>query len=365
MKQLNFYIIGLLLCSVLLSGCYSGGDEPQPSSVPMSLNAVLDTRADDNEAVDAASDASPAFLFYRTSELVAESYQLSDLTPYCVRLPGSIDSYKESPYDTGINYPENNNSVMATGYAPYNVFTPMATVLNPTDEQPASADYSTLTLTSSDVVLPGKVDVLVAQELEEGSSLRPFTQTKSLTFGHAQSKLLFKARRDNGVQKFFKNVVVTIGGKYLLKELKWGKTADETPYCYKASAAFNDEVRCEIGPGETESQLQAGAGSERTIGELYIYPGLQQITFSLRATMANNVKDFDDVTKTKEVTSSAVEVTFVDAQQPITLQAGDSYEVILVFQEDKIELVGRKMPWEDGGNIIIPVYPLPDNVTNP
>lgn len=358
MKQIISYIISLLLCYLLLSGCNSGGDEFDVPPLPMLLNAMLDTRANEGDATSTVSDASPAFLFYRTSELVEKSYQISSLTPYCVRLPGSIDSYKDTPYDTGINYPENNNSVMATGYAPYDAFLPIA------DPQLMLKDYSILILEPSTNTIPGKVDVLVAEELEEASSLRPFTQTKSLTFVHAQTKLVFKARRDDGVKKYFKNVYVSIGGKYLLKTLTWNTESESSKY-FKASASFGDEIMCEIGPGETTTQLQTGVGNERTIDEIYIYPGLKKIEFSLSAIMANNVGDLNDADKIKEVTSSSMEVSFVDEnKQPITLQAGDSYEVILVFQEDKIELVGRKMPWEEGGNIIVPVYPLPENVSN-
>ena len=43
-----------------------------------------------------------------------------------------------------------------------------------------------------------------------------------------------------------------------------------------------------------------------------------------------------------------------------TLYANESYTFTLVFSEEGIELIGNKCPWEEGGYLVIPIYPLTD-----
>ena len=44
------------------------------------------------------------------------------------------------------------------------------------------------------------------------------------------------------------------------------------------------------------------------------------------------------------------------------IYAGEAYTFTLLFKEDGIELTGKECAWENGGSIIIPVYPiLPDD----
>jgi predicted enzyme related to lactoylglutathione lyase len=42
------------------------------------------------------------------------------------------------------------------------------------------------------------------------------------------------------------------------------------------------------------------------------------------------------------------------------LTLGDSYEILLYFDEDQIEITASKVPWEEGGNILVPIHPIPD-----
>lgn len=341
MKRRIIPIIVCILVLSLFSGCSSDSGQPEVPATPMCINAVTDTRA------EGGSTDTPVFLFWRASKLTGVGYDISQVTPYCVTQPtGSIDDYEKTQWDTGINYPENNLPVLATGYCP--------STLMPSD------DYVTLTVPEGQ---EGKVDVLVAREMVQGSSLSPYIykedNEKSLQFIHAQSMLVFKARRGEGVKKYFKEVYVTAGGSELVSTFAW----NETDQYYKAQNEAQKE--CTIGPGETTTQLSDASGQESEVGSIYIMPDKNDIKVSVKAVMANSQTDLSDSNKTKEVTATSV-ISFIDENKKgITLAEGDRYEITLVFQEDKIELIGRKLPWEEGGNIVIPIYPLPDTEETP
>ena len=42
------------------------------------------------------------------------------------------------------------------------------------------------------------------------------------------------------------------------------------------------------------------------------------------------------------------------------LYANEMYTFTLVFNEEGVELLGRKCPWEEGGYIVVPIYPFSD-----
>ena len=38
---------------------------------------------------------------------------------------------------------------------------------------------------------------------------------------------------------------------------------------------------------------------------------------------------------------------------------GDSYKILLLFDEDQIEITAVAVPWQEGGNVLIPIHPIP------
>ena len=44
----------------------------------------------------------------------------------------------------------------------------------------------------------------------------------------------------------------------------------------------------------------------------------------------------------------------------LTLELNDSYEIYLIFDEDQIEITAAKVPWEEGGNVLVAVHPIPE-----
>ena len=36
------------------------------------------------------------------------------------------------------------------------------------------------------------------------------------------------------------------------------------------------------------------------------------------------------------------------------------YEILLLFDEDQIEITASKVPWQEGGNVLVPVHPIPE-----
>lgn len=346
MKTKIQHIILIMWGMVLATGCNSETEQPEVSAIPMLINATTETRADSDGST---STETPVFLFWRASDMIGNHYNVAPISPYCVSKPsGAIDNYKETPWDTGYKYPENNLSVLATGYFPQTLT--------------ISGNYATLTIPE-----PGKTDVMVARTMIEGSSLSPYTYKEdnslSLQFIHAQTRIDFKAIRHLTMKKRVRNVHITMHEEYLPYQLTWIPDEKESRYTVSSS---NPTQRYKI-EGAAEQLSAQTSGSDKNaqsspIGFIYIKPLQAEMKITVRAEMSN----YDNFTPLAEVTT---EVTIpldnipkeTGSTETALLQAGDSYEITLVFQEDKIELTGRKLPWEEGGNILIPLYPLPDN----
>lgn len=325
----------------MASGCSSEDVSTEIPATPMLINATTETRMDGNNT------ETPVFLFWKASELISNNYNLTNQSPYCVSKPtAGIDTYKEKQWDTGYNYPENNLSVLATGYFPQ--------TLNTED------NYQTMT-----IPVPGKTDVMVAQKMVEGSSLSPYTfqedHSSSLQFVHTQTLLIFKAIRHATMKKFVRNVKITMAQEHLPYQLVW--RADGLNSCYQVSSKADPQNPYSIKGASDQLSAQDEATDQRSlIGSIFIKPLSESITITVESEMSNNQGFSSSAITSIETTIDLTNIPKEEnSEEKALLQAGDKYEITLVFQEDKIELVGRKLPWEEGGNILIPVYPLSQN----
>jgi hypothetical protein len=90
------------------------------------------------------------------------------------------------------------------------------------------------------------------------------------------------------------------------------------------------------------------------MGYTLIAPHVSSLDVVVKFKMANSVGDFDTNTGIREV-SVPVTINFKDASDnDLTLEAGDAYTVLLYIDALAIELVGKKVAWEDGGYISLP-----------
>lgn len=295
----------------------------------MSLSSVTRT-------ADAVSPKA-VFIFWRISDYDADMTADERPAPYCVAKPsGEIDDYAVTKYSTGYNYPPNNEPVWATGYSPVCL----------REEQAA---YSTITLPPDSV---GLIDVLVAEDVVRGSALKPFE--KPLTFVHAQTKLVFNAIKDSKVAGtlFVRNVHVTVGSSYLPYRMEF---VDQKCYAFNSDECPDLTGRT-IGPGNTTNQLTDREDDKRVVDSIYVRPGLKQIELTVTADI-DNTSAMDNP---RTATATTV-VPFVDEEgNPLTLERGNRYTIDIVFSENRIQLNGYKTEWENGGNILLPVYPYND-----
>lgn len=335
--------ICIVVALTVLLSC-SSNDPNMSTEKAMLLNSIVTTRS--TSATSSATEyekpeGTPCFIFRTRDTYVNQAV----LSPYCVSLPPEkVDAYREYKYITGYNYP-NDDDVFATGFSP-------SSLISETKE--GTDAFRELTVPEE---LMGKYDILIASQMETGSAILPFSEP--LEFMHAQVKLWLYARLDETMQKFIKNIRVTIGADQMLHKLQWDNSdPDPLKHAYKATEVtlLDTEVQMTTGPGESAVQ-QLSKEEKRYIGFLYLIPGRDEVTLTITADMANEADGFDNERFNPITIVTTVPFTDEDNER-ITLESNDSYEIEMKFNTDNVELVGRKKAWEDGGYIAIPINPF-------
>lgn len=315
-----------------------------PDDVPVlpeeSQEMVINVKSD-------VPDPKFTFLFWHQEDFVRglknENQGLAQ--PYHIAEPtGNIGDYEykvgtteatsqDNDYNTGRIYPENYGVAVCTGYGPY-------TGVVPSKDNSGMTDYSTLDITN-----PGTTDVLVAQNFLEGSSLFPFRG--NLEFFHPQIKLTVDAKLAETMAKYIRNVSFSVNGANLLSALSWDVESD----CYmpseRATSSWSSPVMSEY----------LNKQEPKPLGTVLVVPQesddnyrMESIDISLSGTIANS--------DTEEGSLFTMSVT-ADLSEDGGLTLGDSYEIHLLFDEDQIEITAVKVPWEEGGNVLVPIHPIP------
>lgn len=265
----------------------------------------------------------------------------SILQPYHVSSPtGNIGDYMNKDYNTGRLYPENYGIAVCTGYGPYDGVTPDERKDLPVE----TLDYSVLNIT-----YPGVTDVVVSENYLEGSSIYPFR--RNLEFFHPQIRLTVYATLASTMTKYIKDVSFSVGKDNLLSSLVWN--ASEKKY-------LPSEERPAAGWTSAELAQQINSTDKKPLGTLYVVPmpseGLEMKSMELTISGSiGNVADgaYSPFTMT-------VPAAFKDPDDnELALGLNDSYEIYLIFDEDQIEITAVKVPWEEGGNVLVPIHPIP------
>lgn len=353
MRKNSFYIGTGVLGMWLFAACSQDGVPDNGASSSAEMCIYTDVARADGEETDAGSTAdNPVFLFWDFGDVLGNA---EDPTPLYVKRPEKhIDTYKRpnEPYNTGELYPDGNRRVMATGYAP--------ATLEPEKRPDDTDNYERLTIPKDGLC---KTDVLTSITPVVASAALPFDREdgETLQFMHAQSRVYFYAKLAEGSEEFLKNVRIKLSPTVVATHVEWNR--DKSLYVPIASGQESYELAQQ--PNDDNDYYMLTPENPLEIGWAYIVPG--QTDLSVKVTVARG--ESAEATEWKDFT---VEPTFEfkierDAgddwdkgKNENTLYANESYTFTLVFSEEGIELIGNKCPWEEGGYLIIPIYPLTD-----
>lgn len=307
-----------------------------------------------------SDDYRPVFIFYKAGD-VATINRPPYPVPYCVAddVPEDANAYEVKYYNTQYVYPADFATLLATGYIPHDL-------VPVTDSE--GTYYHRLTLSES-CKGPGRVDLMAPETPLTGSLLNPFDKEGPLKFKHLQSKLSFRAICNNNfpTTMYVDNVIITIKNSDLAGGIVWNNST------YMTEAATSGDVKFGHGfedlSGNTISvgvlhwysgSLVAGGTDNNdytNLGGVYVTPNRTGITVSVSCRMYPSSLLSEEEKNKYTKTADDLVVAFMDGNTPIELNEGDSYEITLLFEQDGLELSGRKAAWEQGGNIVIPVVP--------
>lgn len=351
MRKNSFYIGTGMLGMWLFAACSQDGVPDNGASGSAEMCIYTDVARADGEETDAGSTAdNPVFLFWDFGDVLGNA---EDPTPLYVKHPEKhIDTYKRpnEPYNTGELYPDGNRRVMATGYAP--------ATLTPKKRTDNTDNYERLTIPQDGLC---KTDVLTSITPVVASAALPFDREdgETLQFMHAQSRVYFYAKLAENAEEYLKNVRITLPPNVVATQVEWKR--DKSLYVPIASGQESYELAQQ--PNNDNDYYMLTRENPLEIGWAYIVPG--QTDLSVEVTVARG--ESAEATEWKDFT---VEPTFEfkierDAgddwdkgKNENTLYANESYTFTLVFSEEGIELIGNKCPWEEGGYLVIPIYPF-------
>ena len=306
-----------------------------------------------------------ALLFWDFGDVLGN---VANPNPLHVKYPQEhIDTYKRpnEPYNTDELYPDGNRRVMATGYAP-------ATFLVP-ETDGGRTDYEKLGLPKKDEDMPEdeeiknlcQIDVLTSIEPLVASAALPFDREggETLQFMHAQSRVYFYAKLAENADEYLKNVRITLPSTVVATQVVWDR--DKSLYVPIASGKESYELAQQ--PNDNNDYYMLTRENPLEIGWAYIVPGQTSLTVSVTVARAETAGASEE--EWKDVTMEATLHFAIErdgqaeedqGKNTNTLYANESYTFTLVFSEEGIELIGNKCPWEEGGYLVIPIYPLTD-----
>lgn len=353
--RMNRLYIGTGMLGMLFFAACSQNDVPgNEISGSAEMCIYTDVARADGEETDAGSTAdNPVFLFWDFGDVLGNA---EDPTPLYVERPEKhIDTYKRpnEPYNTGELYPDGNRRVMATGYSP--------ATLEPVKRTDDTDNYERLTIPKDGLC---KTDVLTSITPVVASAALPFDREdgETLQFMHAQSRVYFYAKLAEGSKEFLKNVRIKLSPTVVATQVEWKR--DKSLYVPIASGQESYELAQQ--PNDDNDYYMLTPENPLKIGWAYIIPEQTNLPVSVTVARAETAGASEE--EWKDVTMEATLHFDIERDRPEedqgkntnTLYANESYTFTLVFSEEGIELIGNKCPWEEGGYLVIPIYPLTD-----
>lgn len=342
---------------VALAAAFTACKKGMVSSETISVSTdLISTRADGDVDVT----LQPLFLFWTGTNFNSTTATAPDF--FVRTADGVIDDYKTTKYNTKVYYPLYDEVVYANGVAPapgtdYISFAPNQTgdyskfVINETQNPSTYGDD-----------VRGVTDPLVGSATINGKDSAPLGK---LLFKHATTQLFFRAQLAPTMTKFIDHVQVYIPGTSAAMTIEWnatdkiyevkgGTTTDgywSGNYWTKNGVNVdNDSYR-----RNQTMAFQLSRESDLRAGATLIAPPGNSIKVNIKYRQADKSTDFS-AGNFHEVTVNDFLIEFKDASDnAVTLGAGDSYQITLFFDNYDIELVGKKVAWEDGGFISIPI----------
>lgn len=354
--RMNRLYIGTGMLGMLFFAACSQNDVPgNEISGSAEMCIYTDVARADGEETDAGSTAdNPVFLFWDFGDVLGNA---EDPTPLYVKRPEKhIDIYKRpnEPYNTGELYPDGNRRVMATGYAP--------ATLTPEKRTDNTDNYERLTIPQDGLC---KTDVLTSITPIVASAALPFDREdgETLQFMHAQSRVYFYAKLAENTVEYLKNVRITLPSSAVATQVEWNR--DKSLYVPIASGQESYELAQQ--PNDDNDYYMLTSENPLEIGWVYIIPEQTNLPVSVTVARAETAgaseKEWKDVTMEATLHFAIERDGQAEEDQgknTNTLYANESYTFTLVFSEEGIELIGNKCPWEEGGYLVIPIYPLTD-----
>ena len=350
MRMNRFYIGTGMLGMWLFAACSQDGVPDNGTSGSAEMRIYTDVARADGEETDAGSTANDAvFLFWDFGDVLGN---VANPNPLHVKYPQEhIDTYKRpnEPYNTDELYPDGNRRVMATGYAP--------ATLTPEKRTDNTDNYERLTIPKDGLC---KTDVLTSITPVVASAALPFDREggETLQFMHAQSRVYFYAKLAENADEYLKNVRITLPSTVVATQVVWDR--EKNLYVPEASGREGHELT------QPDDYMLSSENSLK-IGWAYIVPEQTFLTVSVTVARAETAGASEE--EWKDVTMEATlhfdierdgQAEEDQGKNTNTLYANESYTFTLVFSEEGIELIGNKCPWEEGGYLVIPIYPLTD-----
>lgn len=355
MRKNSFYIGTGVLGMWLFAACSQDGVPDNGASGSAEMRIYTDVARADGEGTDAGSTANDAvFLFWDFGDVLGN---VANPNPLHVKYPQEhIDTYKRpnEPYNTDELYPDGNRRVMATGYAP--------ATLEPEKRTDDTDNYERLTIPQDGLC---KTDVLTSITPIVASAALPFDREdgETLQFMHAQSRVYFYAKLAENAEEYLKNVRIKLSPTVVATQVEWKR--DKSLYVPIASGQESYELAQQ--PNDDNDYYMLTHENSLKIGWAYIVPGQTSLPVSVTVARAETAGASEE--EWKDVTMEATldfdierdgQAEVVQGKSANTLYANESYIFTLVFSEEGIELIGNKCPWEEGGYLVIPIYPLTD-----
>ena len=335
------YIFALFVLAAL-TGCRK---QIMPDAIPVlpeeTKEMVISVKSD-------TPDPKFTFLFWHKEDFdrgllnanqgVAQPYHVSeptgDIGDY-IEQEATTNEPSKKDYNTGRVYPDSYGIAVCTGYGPYNE-------VYPSGDDSGMTDYRTLKIEN-----PGVTDVVVPQNYLEGSSIYPFHG--NLEFFHPQIKLTVDAKLAETMAKYIRDVWFSVNGANLLSALSWDVESD----CYmpseRSTSSWSSPVMSDY----------LNKTDVKTLGEVLVVPKESDDDFlmkSIEISLAGLISNTDTEHGTPFNMSVIADLQGVTGGG---LTLGDSYDIHLLFDEDQIEITAVKVPWEEGGNVLVPIHPIP------
>ena len=348
MKINQYKVLAAWMGAALLCTACHTDDTPEgypPANQAMHLYSEVTTTDEE----DGTEGDNPVFLFWNYGDWLGQAVNPDPL--YVKKPAQDINTYNRpnAPYDTGELYPDGNRRVVATGYAP--------ATLKPATRNDGTQDYERLTIPKDGYCT---TDVLTSITPLVASAALPFDRTdgEPLRFMHALSKVTFRAKLAEDMGKFLKNVRIELDPTLVPVAVQW----ERKNYTYKPEPG-TESYSINQPMDANSDYYQLTSEKPLTIGTAYIVTEKAKlpVTITVARAESSNATVWKDVTYKTELpfTIARNETDEWDQdKKENTLYANEAYTFTLVFGEKGIELVGNRCPWENGGYLIVPIYPV-------